>query len=471
MAWTMPQPGSIPGSAPWVAAVLLAGVVVAWWMAPVRAPVELRVPGQDRVAGEAGGEEAVDVFARGTRTLGPGKAADLEGSWPRFRGAGGEGRSLERAPLAREWPAGGPKVLWSVDVGEGYAGPVVDEGRVYLMDYDREKQRDALRCLSLADGAEIWRYSYPVAVKRNHGLTRTVPVVASGKVVAMGPKCHVVMVDGRTGEFGWGLDLARDHGTTVPPWYAGQCPWVDGATVVLAPGGPEALLMGVDLGTGKVQWKTPNPRGWKMTHASVALMEWGGGRWYVYPASGGVAVVDARDGSLAWDTVDWKINIATVPTPVVLGGGRVFLTGGYNAGAMLLQFKVVDGRLEGTPVWRVKASVFGATQHTPIWDGRHLYGIRADGRLVCLGEDGQVVWAGDAGDGLGLGPLLWADGLILALSDQGRLDAVEASPGGYRRLASAPIIEGHEVWAPMALAGGRLLARDMNRMLCLDLAK
>ena len=65
--------------------------------------------------------------------------------------------------------------LWSLDVGDGYAGASVLNGRVYLMDYDRDKRQDASRCLSLADGREIWRFAYPVSVKRNHGMSQTVP--------------------------------------------------------------------------------------------------------------------------------------------------------------------------------------------------------------------------------------------------------------------------------------------------------
>ena len=79
--------------------------------------------------------------------------------------------------LARAWQPSEPRELWAIDVGEGYAGAAVLNGRVYLMDYDRDKKQDALRCLSLADGREIWRYAYPVPVKRNHGMSRTVPAV------------------------------------------------------------------------------------------------------------------------------------------------------------------------------------------------------------------------------------------------------------------------------------------------------
>ena len=53
----------------------------------------------------------------------------------------------------------------------------------------------------------------------------------------------------------------------------------------------DALMVAVELSTGKVIWKSSNPREWKMTHASVVPMEFGGKKMYVYCGSGGVAGV------------------------------------------------------------------------------------------------------------------------------------------------------------------------------------
>ena len=77
-------------------------------------------------------------------------------------------------------------------------------GRVYVMDYERETHESVLRCLSLAEGKELWRYAYPLPIKRNHGVTRTVPAVTEQAVVALDPKCNVVCVDAATGERRWG---------------------------------------------------------------------------------------------------------------------------------------------------------------------------------------------------------------------------------------------------------------------------
>lgn len=447
---------------------LVALAVLVFWLWP-RDPLglESRVPGRDQ-APDASSGATNNPVQKGELVRGSGKPAELPGDWPQFRGPRRDGISHETISLNRNWTATPPRELWAVDVGEGYAGAVVSQGRVYLMDYDREKQHDALRCLSLADGKEIWRFSYPVATKRNHGMSRTVPALASNLVVAIGPKCHVLCADATSGELKWSLDLVRQFGTTVPPWYAGQCPLIEGDQVILAPAGKADLLVAVSLQTGEVVWRSPNPRGWKMTHVSVMPMQLGSRRIYLYCGSGGVAAVSASDGALLWDSTEWKISIATVPSPLVFEDGRVFFTGGYNAGALMLQLAEQDGKVSAKTVFRTTAEAFGATQHTPILHNGHLFGTRADGEFVCLGLDGKVVWSSGPKTNFGLGPWLLAGDLIFVMDDSGKLTLVEASTVGYKELGSAQVIKGHDAWGPMALVGGRLLARDLTKMVCLE---
>jgi outer membrane protein assembly factor BamB len=485
-----------------VALALLALVAFGLWLrlGPGK-PLALRVPGTDQPPGAEAGGKANPVLA-GKLTHADGQPANLPGAWPQFRGPNRDGISPEKVPLARTWATGQPRELWAIDVGEGYAGAAILNGRVYVMDYDREHKQDALRCLSLADGREIWRYAYPVSVKRNHGMSRTVPAVTDKLVVAMGPKCHVVCLNSTTGELLWGLDLVRQYGATVPPWYAGQCPLIDNGAVILAPGGEDALLLAVEAQTGKVLWQTPNPHAWKMTHSSVMPMEFDGQRMYVYCASKGVVGVSAKDGSILWETPDWKISIATVPSPLPLAGGRVFLTGGYNAGSLMLQLTneasqmakagvlaspdssgsvaQVRAREDARPpetahfvprtVFKLEPEVFGATQHTPILYDNHFYGVRADGKFVCLTLDGKVVWTSGSAPQFGLGNFILTQGLIFAMNDSGLLRLIEATPQQYVELAQARVLKGRESWAPLALADGRLIARDLTRMVCLEVS-
>jgi outer membrane protein assembly factor BamB len=246
---------------------------------------------------------------------------------------------------------------------------------------------------------------------------------------------------------------------------------IDKSAVILAPGGKEALLLAIDGQSGKVLWQTPNPHGWKMTHSSIMPMALNGESTYVYCANEGVVGVSARDGSILWETTDWRISLATVPSPLVLEGGRLFLTGGYNAGSVMLQITNSGGRYVAQTLFRLPAEVFGATQHTPLLVGDHIYGVRADGKFVCLSQDGKVVWTSSSAPQFGLGSFIMADGLIYALNDSGLLRMVEVNPEKFNLLAQAQVLEGRESWGPMALAGNRLIARDLTRMVCLDVGK
>lgn len=405
-----------------------------------------------------------------------GAPADLPGAWPRFRGANFDAVSSEDITPARTWPTNGPEVLWSIDVGEGFAGAAILAGRVYVMDYDREQQADVVRCLSLEDGRDIWRYSYPVKVKRWHGMSRTVPTVTDKYVVTMGPKCHVTCLDSTTGEFRWMFDLVREFKTKVPQWYTAQCPIIEDGKAIIAPAGT-VLMMAVDCETGEILWETPNPDGWVMTHSSIVPMEFNGRRFYVYcggnQIKGGVIGVSVEDGSVLWKTDEWKVRF-NVPVPIVVGPDRLFLTAGYGQyelGCTMLRLTETDGKIAVQSEFLHTTEVFGSMQQSPIYYGGHIYGVRLDGQLVCLDLQGNVVWTSTSANKFGNGPFTIISGLIYLMNDDGELTLAQAGPSGYLPLAHAKVLDGHESWGPMAIASGRLIVRDTERMICLDVSE
>lgn len=407
-----------------------------------------------------------------TVTRSDGVPSSEPGFWPCFRGPNRDGVSRERVDLARKWAEDGPPVLWKAQLGPGHAGAAVRDGRVYILDYDDAAARDALRCLSLDDGREIWRFSYPVVVTGQYGKSRTVPAVSEQHVVSFGPRCHVTCVDSKTGEFRWGFDLASEFGANIPQWGAGQCPLIDGERAIIAVGG-DALLMAVECATGRIAWKAPNPKRWRMTHSSVVAMEFKGQRMFVYCASGGVVGVAADDGRILWENTEWIVSFANVPSPIPFEDGRIFLSGGYGAGSMMMRLDERDGGFVATVLYRLPEATFGAEQHTPILYDGHLYGTMVDGRFACLDPAGTVVWATDRRNRFGRGPFVLARGLLYILNDDsGVLTLIEATPLGYRELARAKVIPGPKAYAPMAVAGGRLILRDQDgTMVCLDVRR
>ncbi|MCK5565899.1 MAG: PQQ-like beta-propeller repeat protein [Planctomycetes bacterium] len=434
-------------------------------MSPAK-EMALRLPGNDNAPPpEAQTDSTVNL--KGKLTLYDGVPSNLPGAWPGFRGKNLDAISDENIALAKTWPAAGPKVLWSLEVGEGYAGAAVLSGRVYIIDYDRENRLDAIRCLSLDDGKDIWRYTYPIKVKRNHGMSRTVPAVTDKYIVTIGPKCHVTCLDPLTGELLWFKDMVREYGTKVPPWYAGQCPLIEDGKVILAPSG-DVLMAAIDCATGETVWQTPNPNKWKMSHSSIVPMNFDGQKMYLYCASGAVIAVSAEDGSVLWETKQWKIKIATVPSPLVVSDDKIFFCGGYNSGSMMMQLKKENGKIIPVELFRLEPEVFGSAQHTPILFNNHIYGVRPDEQLVCLDLEGNTNWTSTSSNKFGLGPYIIAGDAIYVLDDNGTLTLVKASPDSYQQLAQANILNGHDAWAPMAIASGRLLLRDLTEMACID---
>ncbi len=403
-------------------------------------------------------------------------APEMPGAWVRFRG--GDSRNIveDGPPLANAWPETGLPILWSVELGDGYAAAAVLDSRVYVLDYDPKRRADVLRCLALADGTELWRRAYEVTVKRNHGMSRTIPAVTEKYIVTIGPRCHVVCLDTATGDFRWGIDLQRDYGTAEPLWYTGQCPIIEGGRAIIAPCGEEVLMMAVTCETGEVAWSTPNTHGWNMSHSSIIPMTLLGKKTYVYCALGGIAGVsaEAQDaGALLWER-PWDAKVVA-PSPVQVGDDKIFMTAGYGKGSMMLQLsRDGDDWTVETLYERVPKEGLSCEQQTPLYHDGLLYGIMPKdagglkGQFVCYRPGGELVWSSGQDNRYGLGPFMLADNKFFILDDEGELTLLDATAAGFAPLAKAEVLDGHDAWGPLALAGTRLLLRDLGKMVCID---
>lgn len=454
-------------------AVLLLG---AWFLSNPTADLAVSLPGADgrpESMPDSGG--AADLVGKLDKL--DGVPADLPGDWPHFRGKDFDNIVKDAPKLADSWPKEGPKTLWKVELGEGHAAAAVWKGRVFVLDYDEQKRSDVVRCFSLADGREIWRRGYPVSVKRNHGMSRTVPAVTDDCLVTLGPRCHVVCLNPATGEFRWGIDMQAQYGTTEPLWYAGQCPLIENGQVILAPAGKDVLMTGVDAMTGQVLWKTPNTKRFTMSHSSVMPITIAGKRMYVYAALGGIAGVSAEAADLGaplWD-LPWNARVAA-PSPVLMDDGKIHVTAGYGFGSLVFQVRKNGDAFVAESLFQKGPEEFMACeQQTPIFTGGMLYGIMPkDGgalrsQFVCFKPDGALAWSSGQDQRFGLGPFLLADNKFFLLSDDGMLTMIKADAGTYAVLGQARIFDGQDAWGPLALAGTRMILRDSKQMACIEL--
>lgn len=456
-------------TAAWIVSVFV------WLSADPTVSLAAEVPGFD---GAPTGADALGprVDLSGIFESFGGSASDLPGSWPSFRGENFDNISKNSPPLADSWGSEGPEILWSVDIGNGYAAPSVLNGVVYLMDYDEKERMDVFRAFSLEDGEELWRRSYKVMVKRNHGMSRTIPAVTEDYIVTMGPKCHVVCLDTQTGEFRWGLDFQADYGTVEPLWYAAQCPLIEEGQVLLAPCGDDVLMMAVDCATGDVVWETPNPHGWDMSHASIIPMTILGKKMYVYAALGGILGVSAEGddlGEMLWE-IPWIAKVVA-PSPVAVGDDHILITAGYGTGNMMLQMHEDGGAYSAEVVYsHPPGEGLSCEQQTPIYGNELLYGIMPKdagalkGQFVCYRPDGTLQWSSGSDNRFGFGPFLLADDKFYIMDDHGVLTMLDATKPEYVQLGQAHLLEGHDPWGPIALAGSRMFLRDMDNLICVE---
>ena len=470
-----------------VSALIMFGTVFSWWIfATPSYIVDPRIPGMDNRPAIKPRTDSV-VIGEFIDTLVP--IDDIiAGNWPRFRGNDFDNISKDATPLAESWDTSGPPVIWQTTLGEGYAGPAVWNGRVYLLDYNEKKKADMLRCFSLKSGAELWRRWYYVDMKRNHGYSRTIPAVTDKYVVTLGPRSHVMCLDPLTGNLLWSVNLEKEYGIPgkekgriTPDFYSGQCPLIDDDIAIIAPGG-KALMIGVDCATGKVLWETPNPDSLRMSHCSIIPMVILGKKMYVYNALGGVFGVSAEGedkGKLLWMTTEWNPSVVAAST-LYIGNNEIAVFGSYGAGGAKIKIiKTVPG-YEAVVSQQHKATEgLASDQQTPIFKNDLIWTVMPENagvlkkQLVSYDRTDILKPAWSSGKenryGRGLGPYIMSGNKLFLLDDDGKLYFFRIENQSATLVSSHKIIDGIEAWGPMAIVGRYLIMRDARNLLCLDI--
>ena len=387
--------------------------------------------------------------------------------WPGFMGPNGDG-AVTKAGLARTWSAGGPKVLWTVDIGPGFGGPAVAGGKIYLLDRI-SRQSDVLRAYDIKTGKEEWSASYDAPGRVSHPGSRSTPFVDGDHIYTVGTFGHLYCFSIKTHKPVWNKDIAKEFGAKAGRWGFGQSPLVvDDLVVVSIQSGKNGVAAFNKL-TGKVAWKSW-PIGGGECYTSPMLATIGGVRQIVMFHQGVVAGVAPATGKLLWQYGGYD-GKRPIPNPVIMDDGRIFLTSGYDFGCAMIKVTKSGDKFAAKEIFKDKRS--GAKVPPAIQYDGHIYTNTETGdSLQCLSADGDVKWKAGGKLSLGLGSLISADDLIFVLGgSSGVLHLVEASPKGFNELAQAKLLSGREIWAPMALSNGLLVIRDQSQMKCVDVSK
>lgn len=395
-----------------------------------------------------------------------------EFDWPRWRGPNGDGVSQESGWNPRALAAGA-RVLWRADVGSGYSGVAIRDGRLYTLGLDTVRTTVALRCLDAATGKAIWRRELP----SGHGEPQSTPTVDGERVYGLTRDGLIVCLRTANGELLWKKDLGSDfHATTTDHGWAAS-PIVEGDLLLL---NANTLGLALDKETGDLVWTVEDTLS-SAVCGSFATAVTGGfpdGRYALFLGKGTLSAVQVTTGKKLWSIPHGNIW-HPVADPIV-SGNRVFLQ--QDEDCFLLELTAAGPDI----IWR-NTSLCHALPTAVLVDG-HLYcshlppeesDIDFDNwslmRKLALPfrcvdwNTGEVVWE----KSMQSVSVTAAGSTLILLELGGTLRIIEASASGYEELSSADVLGGADrprVFAtPAVLCNRKIYCRNFaGDLICVD---
>jgi outer membrane protein assembly factor BamB len=394
--------------------------------------------------------------------------------WPQWRGPQRNGVSQESG-LLKQWPAGGPKLLWQVnDIGDGYSTPAVVGTRIYLMS-NRGMENEFVQALSSQDGKPVWTTRIGNVGNGTDFLyskARSTPTVDGEFIYALGSDGDLACLEARSGKIRWQKNIRKEFSGQPGVWAYAESPLVDGDAVVVTPGGAQATMVALNKKTGAVIWKSAVPGGDPAGYASAIVVQGGGRKQYVQFLSKGLVGVDAKTGQFLWRYAEVAKGMAQIPTPVARDG---YVYGGaMNIGGGLVRLKSDGAGVVAEQVYFARGlpSNIGGS----VLVGNYLYGTAGTGLVAVEFTTGKVNWQAEC---IGSGSIAYADGLLYLHGADGEVALVEATPDVYRekgrftppaqpkRKRLGPMPE--KAWTYPVIANGRLYIRDNETLWAYDI--
>lgn len=376
--------------------------------------------------------------------------------------------------LASSWPADGPRRRWTRALGEGHSAVVAEGARLYTMyrpagaASSRPSQQEAVVALDSATGKTLWEYTYPsttsgVDFSQGAGPHST-PLVAGNRVFAVSSRRELFAIDKTTGRLLWSHDFMKEYG--APPIDRGLAcsPLLYNGTVIVTVGGKGQAVAAFNAETGALAWKTGDL---EHSPASPLLIDVDGQTQLIIFGGDRIGGMNPTTGQLLWShphRTDWGLNIST---PVWSADDHLlFISSAYGSGSRAIELRQAAGRTTATERWH--AQRMRVHIGTVIRLGDHAYGSSGDFGPAFLTavnmKTGAVAWQDRA---FARAQLLYADGKLFILDEDGNLGLATVSPQGLRVLSRARVLDA-VAWTPPTLAGNTLYVRDRRSIVALD---
>ena len=377
--------------------------------------------------------------------------------------------------LASTWPASGPKKLWSRSLGEGHSSVLVENGRLYTMYRQITRQpsvshEEVVASLDAAGGKTIWEFKYPApphGIQFDQGFgPHSTPLIVGSRLFAASSRSELFALDKTTGKRIWSHDFVKEFNAPLTARGYSGSPLLYNGTIIVTMGGPNQAVAAFDQASGKLLWKNGY---FVWAPASPILIDVDKQPQLVVFGGDVVTGMDPANGRELWrhpHKTDWGLNIST---PVWVADQHLLLvSSAYGVGTRALELRQSAGKTTVTEKWhsqRMRIHI-----GTIIRLGEHAYASSGDFGPAFISafdlKSGAIAWQDRS---FARAQLLYADGKIIVLDEDGVLGLATVSPQGLKVLAKASVLQ-HLAWTPPTLVGTTLYVRDRQTISAFDLS-
>ena len=399
-----------------------------------------------------------------------------EVAWPCWRGKNRDGKSSDKG-LLKNWPEGGPKLLWKVTgIGQGFSSATFGGGLVYITGrqeegnpsvipkskdvYKRPGDRLYITAIDM-DGKVKWARDVTKAYLGSFKGARAAVTYDNGKLYLITGTGEIGCYDATNGEAKWKRDF-KEFNAVIPKRGFGisESVLIVGDLAIVTPGG-DCFMAALNKKTGATVWKS-KPYA-PPQHCSAIHVEHQGASMIINGSHKGLVCLDAKTGKIHWTRDFAEKNTANVPTPA-FSDGCVFWAVGYGRGGICMKLSVSGDKVTATEAWRTKdmdCRVGGYIIH----DG-YIYGNHKDG-YACLDlKTGETKWKEEA---VRKGSLCWADDMLYLFGEKdGLVGLATCSPDGLKMKGTVRVAGQNFSWAYPVVIGGRLYLRYDETLYCFD---
>jgi outer membrane protein assembly factor BamB len=397
-------------------------------------------------------------------------SAQTGGEWPNFHGSDRTNKSAETG-LLKEWPVGGPKLLFAIEgLGEGYSSVSIADGVIYTAGLLNNQTHVFAFDLN---GKLLWKspngkaWSTTMAHAVTYTGSRSTPTYNNNRIYHLGEAGRLAAFDAKTGKELWCKDLAEQFEAPATKYGYAESVLIDGNNLYVRPAGKKGFQVCLNKDNGNIVWvntEIPGVEG----YTSPMITEFGGYRQLIASSSLCYYSIDTKTGKLLW-TADFKNERGLNISDVVISNDLVFMTSGYGKGSMLIRLKTSAGKISPETVWQ--SEIMDNHHGGVILQNGFLYGSGSNSRgWFCLDlMTGTKKWNSD-----GKGSLTYADGMLYILEERsGSVKLVTATPEKYEQKGEFKVPKGGEgmYWAHPVVCGGRLYIRHADKIFVYDVNK